>query len=136
MPQRRPRRCSSSFIRSTIFLMTILSLLSPSDAFLGGHNRMMRRSSILKKESSLFMKSKSGYNGRKTSTKYIRIQPRNVRGNRRSFDLQTAVTTMSKVLPNGETSVVDLHSQLHFGDDLYFDFYNKDSFQTKYDHVF
>jgi len=43
---------------------------------------------------------------------------------------------MSKVLPNGETSVVDLHSQLHFGDDLYFDFYNKDSFQTKYDHVF
>lgn len=69
--------------------------------------------------------------------KYIRIQPRNVRGNRRIFELQTAVATLAKKLPNGETSVIDLHSQLHFGDDSYFNFYNdEEAFGTKYDNIF
>ena len=69
--------------------------------------------------------------------KYIRIQPRNTRGNRRTFELQTAVTTLSKTLDNGDISTVDLHSQLHFGDEAYFQFYNDEQFfGSKYDNIF
>lgn len=74
--------------------------------------------------------------GSSNDIKYIRIQPRNVRGNRRAFELQTAVTTLSKVLPNGDVSAIDLHAQLHFGDDVYFQLYNEENFQSKYDQVF
>lgn len=74
--------------------------------------------------------------GNNNNIKYIRIQPRNVRGNRRVFELQTAVTTLSKILPNGETATVDLHSQLHFGDESYFDWYNHEAFGSKYDTIF
>jgi hypothetical protein len=88
------------------------------------------------RKSSLLMKSRARSNGSKKNAKYIRIQPRNVRGNRRTFELQTAVTTISKTLLNGDTSTIDLHSQLHFGDDSYFKFYNEDDFQSKYDQIF
>jgi len=72
-----------------------------------------------------------------SSTKYIRIQPRTVqRGNRRIFELQTAVATFSKtqVVPNNNnntsassqiiSSSIDLHSMLHFAEQQYFQFYN------------
>jgi len=82
--------------------------------------------------SSLYMKPAKS----KNLIKYIRIQPRNARGNRRIFELQTAVITLSKVLSNGETDTIDLHSQLHFGDEPYFDWYNNEAFRSKYDNIF
>jgi len=72
-----------------------------------------------------------------TPTKYIRVQPRNVRGNRRIFELQTAVGTLTKTFPNGEICNVDLHAMLHFGDYDYFHFYNnQQAFGNKYEKVF
>mmetsp|Transcript_16751 Transcript_16751/g.31731 ORF Transcript_16751/g.31731 Transcript_16751/m.31731 type:complete len:555 (+) Transcript_16751:105-1769(+) len=74
---------------------------------------------------------------KKQKLKFIRIVPRNSRGNRRIFELQTAVTTLYKTLPNGGTSIIDLHSQIHFGDGSYFDFYNsEEDFGSNYDKIF
>ncbi|GFH49320.1 hypothetical protein CTEN210_05796 [Chaetoceros tenuissimus] len=74
---------------------------------------------------------------KRKDVKYIRIQPRNARGNRRIFELQTAVATYSKTLPDSDSiSTIDLHSQLHFGDEMYFDYYNTPEFNSKYDNVF
>mmetsp|Transcript_21358 Transcript_21358/g.31695 ORF Transcript_21358/g.31695 Transcript_21358/m.31695 type:complete len:602 (-) Transcript_21358:220-2025(-) len=73
--------------------------------------------------------------------RYIRIQPRTYRGNRRKFELQTAVTTFEKRIQNSEnqnmeTVTVDLHAQVHFGDPSYFNMYNDDAiFSSKYDRV-
>lgn len=73
----------------------------------------------------------------KQKLKFIRIVPRNARGNRRIFELQTAVTTLYKPMPNGGKSIIDLHSQIHFGDVSYFEFYNKyEEFGSKYNHIF
>lgn len=69
--------------------------------------------------------------------KFIRIQPRNSRGNRRVFELQTAVTTLSKTMLNGEKTVIDLHSMIHFGEESYFSFYNDHrAFGSKYQKAF
>lgn len=67
--------------------------------------------------------------------KFLRIRHRNARGSRRILELQTAVVSMSKKLPNGKTSVIDLHSMLHFGDEQYFEFYSNEDY-FKYDKVF
>eukprot|EP00565_Helicotheca_tamesis_P008094 CAMPEP_0185731132 /NCGR_PEP_ID=MMETSP1171-20130828/11955_1 /TAXON_ID=374046 /ORGANISM="Helicotheca tamensis, Strain CCMP826" /LENGTH=567 /DNA_ID=CAMNT_0028400327 /DNA_START=49 /DNA_END=1752 /DNA_ORIENTATION=- len=65
--------------------------------------------------------------------RYIRIQPRTYRGNRRKFELQTAVTTFENI-NNGVS--VDLHAQVHFGEPSYFNIYNNDEvFGSKYDRV-
>jgi len=81
-------------------------------------------------------------------TKYIRIQPRMIRrGNRRIFELQTAVVTMTKtrIVPSNTTtnigggadkivsSSIDLHSMLHFAEEDYFQFYNQDEQQQQQD---
>jgi hypothetical protein len=71
----------------------------------------------------------------KREQKFLRIRYRNARGSRRILELQTAVVTMSKTLPNGKTSVIDLHSMLHFGDEQYFSFYSNDEY-FKYEKVF
>jgi hypothetical protein len=73
----------------------------------------------------------------KQRLQFIRILPRNSRGNRRLFELQTAVITLHKAMPNGVTSIIDLHLQIHFGDGSYFDFYNnREEFGSKYEKIF
>ena len=95
---------------------------------------------------SLFMTAKRRQ--RKTPLKYLRIKPKRSRNNKeRVFELQTAVATMYKKQNEEERqedgrgcscseTEVDLHAQLHFGDEPYFQFYNHDSFQEKYNSVF
>lgn len=67
--------------------------------------------------------------------KFIRLQPRTVRGSRQCFELQTAVTTLERVTPEGEKEQVDLYAQLHFGDQEYFEYFNSDDFLSKNDRV-
>ena len=59
--------------------------------------------------------------------KYVRIQPKTLNSGR-NVELQTAVTTMSKTMtyPNQQTIhlTIDLHAQIHFGQNDYFSFYN------------
>ncbi|KAL7538979.1 hypothetical protein ACHAXR_008948 [Thalassiosira sp. AJA248-18] len=78
-----------------------------------------------------------------TSNPYIRIQKRG-----RHYDVQTAITTFKKTT-NGSsdnnsinnyndatTTSVDLHSQIHFGDASYFQYFNDDAtFSSRYDEV-
>ena len=74
---------------------------------------------------------------RKAPLKYLRIQPRRSRNNKqRIFELQTAVATMSKKLEDGSEVTIDLHAQLHFGENNYFQFYNDKAFGDKYDNIF
>lgn len=146
---------STNIITSASSLAMILSIFKPTDAFVScgrihgvePAQSLTTAGNVYRRDMSLFVKSRrsraSSYSaigttgiGNKKNSKYIRIQPRNVRGNRRVFELQTAVTTLSKTLPNGGTATVDLHSQLHFGDDSYFQFYNEKEFQDKYNQVF
>ena len=70
-----------------------------------------------------------------SNAKYIRLVPRTVRGSRKCFDLQTAVTTFERITPKGEKQQVDLHAQLHFGDKDYFDYYCSGEFEKRYDGV-
>ena len=87
-----------------------------------------------------------------TSGPYIRIQKRG-----RHYDVQTAVTTFQKRSENNNnsrdennnknnthdsnnnrvtTTSVDLHSQIHFGDESYFNYFNDDQhFGSLYDKV-
>jgi hypothetical protein len=68
-----------------------------------------------------------------SANQFIRLQSRTVRGSRQSFELQTAVTTFSRVDENGESQTIDLHAQLHFGEQDYFDYYNSKEFSSLYD---
>ena len=67
---------------------------------------------------------------------YLRIQRTKNRGNRDTFELQTAVVTLRKDSGNGKVDVIDLHSQLHFGNEDYFSLYNDASFNERYQKVF
>eukprot|EP00986_Skeletonema_menzelii_P016718 scaffold15585_cov162-Skeletonema_menzelii.AAC.11 len=72
------------------------------------------------KESSLFTTSTPG--------PYIRIQKRG-----RHYDVQTAVTTFRKKI---DKTTVELHSQIHFGDESYFNYFNDEGqFGSLYDKV-
>ena len=51
--------------------------------------------------------------------RYVRV-----RSKRRRHEVQTAVTTFSRVEEDGSTATVDLHAQLHFGTHRYFSHYN------------
>ena len=75
---------------------------------------------------------------RKQKQKFLRIQPKNQSRNnkQRIFELQTAVATLSRKNDDGTEVVIDLHSQLHFGEEDYFKFYNDDAFVDNYDNVF
>lgn len=70
-----------------------------------------------------------------SANQFIRLQSRTVRGSRQLFELQTAVTTFSKVDKNGESQTIDLHAQLHFGEQDYFEYYNSKEFSSLYDAV-
>jgi hypothetical protein len=83
-----------------------------------------------------FHQNKTFQSNLNNKLKYIRINRKKKRGNRDVFELQTAVATLSKDIGNGEMSIIDLHSQLHFGDEEYFSFYNADSFDQVYEKVF
>ena len=77
---------------------------------------------------------------KKSPIKYLRIKPKRSRNNKqRVFELQTAITTLVRKNNNnnGIEEVIDLHSQLHFGEEEYFQFYNdKNEFGKEYDQVF
>ena len=73
-------------------------------------------------------KSKGSLFTNKTPSPYIRIQKRG-----RHYDVQTAVTTFQK---KNEKTTVDLHSQIHFGDSNYFNYFNDEGqFGSLYDKV-
>eukprot|EP00586_Coscinodiscus_wailesii_P008073 CAMPEP_0172523524 /NCGR_PEP_ID=MMETSP1066-20121228/293707_1 /TAXON_ID=671091 /ORGANISM="Coscinodiscus wailesii, Strain CCMP2513" /LENGTH=413 /DNA_ID=CAMNT_0013306603 /DNA_START=249 /DNA_END=1490 /DNA_ORIENTATION=+ len=65
--------------------------------------------------------------------RYIRIKPSSDESSRR-LELQTCVATFEKIV-NGEKVSVDLHSQVHFGDETYFRYYNDPEFSSRYDRV-
>lgn len=77
------------------------------------------------------------------STRYIRI--RNISDSLSPLDgiisdtflLETSVVTFEKYLPEKKERVtVDLHSQVHFGDSSYFEYYNnRKQFSEKYDRI-
>lgn len=73
-------------------------------------------------------------NNNKTLGPYIRIQKRG-----RHYDVQTAVTTFRKKSStnnNKEKTTVELHSQIHFGDESYFNYFNDErQFGSLYDKV-
>lgn len=69
-------------------------------------------------------------------SKFIRLVPRTVRGSRQCFDVQTAVTSFERRNPTtGEKEQIDLHSQLHFGEQDYFEYYSSKEFENSYDKV-
>ena len=53
----------------------------------------------------------------------------------RTFELQTCVRRFSRREPDGSITNVDLHAQVHFGDQKYFQFYNSEKFESQYDNV-
>ena len=69
--------------------------------------------------------------------KYLRIQSRHTGEGKRKVDFQTAIVTMSKTAPDtGDTILIDLHAQCHFGDKAYFDYFNdQHRFTDQYDRV-
>lgn len=74
---------------------------------------------------------------KKSPMKFLRIKPKRSRNNKqRVFELQTAVATLGKKNQDGTDVTIDLHAQLHFGEDGYFQFYNDEAFVNNYDKVF
>lgn len=71
----------------------------------------------------------------KSSPRHVRLRARSLRGSRRRFELQTAVTTFRMNRPSGEVTSLDLHAMVHFGDSSYFDYYDSRGFEEKYDRV-
>ena len=75
------------------------------------------------------------------STRFLRLRQKNfVTNDSRTIELQTAVHTYEKKVKtssgNLETIQVDLHAQVHFGDENYFSFYNdNENFSSSYDRV-
>lgn len=68
--------------------------------------------------------------------KFIRLVPRTVRGSRQCFDIQTAVTSFERIAPiTGERQQIDLHAQLHFGQEDYYAYYSSIEFGDDYDGV-
>ena len=119
------RRSIVSFY--TLFVVAFVVLSVNVDSFrisrhigTNGKNVAKRRSSLDAQRSPL-------------TNQFLRIQSRTVRGSRQWFDLQTAVITFSRMNESGERQVIDLHAQLHFGEQDYFDFYNSKDFASLYD---
>lgn len=74
-----------------------------------------------------------------SASRFLRIKP-SMRNGKRVFELQTAVQTFEKPIIRSsgmmETASVDLHAQVHFGDEEYFAFYNdQNKFSSRYDRV-
>lgn len=72
---------------------------------------------------------------RASPSRHIRLRPRSLRGDRRKFDIQTAITTYTKMLPDGSEAKVDLHAQIHVGERSYYDYYSDPEFEREYDRV-
>jgi hypothetical protein len=66
---------------------------------------------------------------------YVRLLPRTARGNRRMFELQTAVTTMERTT-NNQKQTMELHAQIHFGEEDYFAHYNSPEFMSRFNSVY
>ena len=69
---------------------------------------------------------------------YMRIQKRG-----RHYDVQTAITTFrsgrsandTTTTTTTTTTTVDLHAQIHFADESYYDYFNDVAFGSRYDRV-
>ena len=67
---------------------------------------------------------------------YIRIQKRG-----RHYDVQTAITTFrsgrsaNDTTTTTTTTTVDLHAQIHFADESYYNYFNDEAFGSRYDKV-
>lgn len=129
--------------------LTLLQHPTSTSCFITNHNRnkihnIINRHGPPQTIPSLHMKSNNGgaYNNHNNHNnnntfKYIRIDPKTSRSNSRTFELQTAIATFIKKSPNGDsTSIIDLYSQLHFGEERYFSTFNQNDFYAKYDSIF
>jgi hypothetical protein len=97
---------------------------------------------VTKKSTPSSLSTRTTDVGHRFRRPYIRIQKRG-----RNYDVQTAVTTFQKKCCNNNnnngddettvtTTTVDLHSQIHFGDASYFNYFNDDEqFGSLYDNV-
>lgn len=82
------------------------------------------------------MSNKPRRKNSKHNKHYVRLLPRSTRGNRQYFELQTAVTTMERTDPaTNKKQTVELHAQIHFGEDEYFSYYNSPEFQSNFDSI-
>ena len=68
------------------------------------------------------------------SSQHIRVVSRTGRGSGQSFDVQTAVNTFERKI-DGKKQVIELHAQLHFGSQEYFDYFNSNDFNIKFDKI-
>ena len=112
----------------TLFIFASAILSVNVDALVAPHHFDTNRRNVAGRLSSLNSQ-------RSSSNQFLRIQSRTVRGSRQWFDLQTAVMTFSRMNENGEWQMIDLHAQLHFGEQDYFDFYNSKDFASLYDSI-
>ena len=81
---------------------------------------------------------RSSFNAERSSlpsNQFVRIQSRTCLGSRQCFELQTAVTSFTKVNEEGKRQSIDLHAQLHFGEKDYFDYFNTEEFSSSYDSI-
>jgi hypothetical protein len=85
--------------------------------------------------STIMNASSNNYKSEFPNSRFIRIQPRRSRGSRQSFELQTAVVRFERSNRKGAKERVDLHAQVHYGNDEYFDYYNSHEFNKIYDNV-
>ncbi len=132
--------------RSTLILIAGF-LLSRSSAFSSPRRSSSRGAGPLSSSSSESYSSiddvatpntksrGSLFTNNKTLGPYIRIQKRG-----RHYDVQTAVTTFRKKSGSANNSkdktTVELHSQIHFGDESYFNYFNDErQFGSLYDKV-
>lgn len=71
--------------------------------------------SNIKLSASSNRSGRMGFTRRKSPLKYLRILPKSTSRNKkkqRSFELQTAVTTLGKRLEDGTEVLIDLHAQV------------------------
>jgi hypothetical protein len=74
-----------------------------------------------------------------TPPDFIRLRRRNGRGNNapphQVMELETAVMTLERKSKDRGTQTIELHAQIHFGSQDYFDYYNTQEFTSRFDRV-
>jgi hypothetical protein len=61
---------------------------------------------------------------------FVRIKTKNG-GNKRVLEIETRITTFER----NDNDILELHSQIHFGSQEYFEYYNSDEFSSRFDRV-
>mmetsp|Transcript_11159 Transcript_11159/g.22834 ORF Transcript_11159/g.22834 Transcript_11159/m.22834 type:complete len:624 (+) Transcript_11159:127-1998(+) len=100
------------------------------DAFVGRSTSSSRGAARTSAPPLFATRSSSRAQPQVNKTRYVRIEPKGAESQgsnkKRRYEIQTAVTTFTKVDPaTGKcVATVDLHSQLHFGTPAYYSYYN------------